>query len=81
MVFFEHELQSLVGVTVVERHGLVVGNVYRVGKAFLKLYESDDAIVDKSHKLGSYAVADQRLFLYLQRTYALSLDEKLVGER
>lgn len=59
--------------TVVERHGLVVGNVYRVGKAFLKLYESDDAIVDKSHKLGSYAVADQRLFFISSERMRLAL--------
>ena len=66
MVLACHELQSLAGVLVVERHGLVVGDVHAVGEALVELYEAHYAVVDERHELGAYALAHQRLLLYLQ---------------
>ena len=81
MIFPYHQLQCLVGLLVVYGQGFVGRYVGRVGKAHLKLYQTNYTIVDERYEFGAYAFAHERLFLYLQAAYALGLDKQLVGER
>ena len=76
-----HQLQSFVGITVVERHRVVVRHIDGVAKAFVELYQSDNAIVDEGNELRTDSLVHERLFLDFQGTDALSLDEQLIGKR
>ncbi len=75
-----HQLQRLVGILVVKRHGLLVGDVHYIGKAFVQLDKSYDAVVDERDELRTDAFAHHALLLDLERTDPLCLDKKLVGE-
>ena len=70
-----HQFQRLMGILVVESHSLLVGDVHDVGKTFVELYESHDAVVDECDELRTDAFAHHTLFLDFQRTDALRLDE------
>ena len=80
MVFPDHQFERLGGPAVVECHGLLCRDVGGIHKALLKLYQSHNAVIDQSHKLRTYALAHERLFLHLKTAYALGFDEQLVGE-
>ena len=66
---------------VVETESLVGGDIHAVGKTSRKLDKTYNAIIDKGDKLRTDALAYQRLFLNLERAYALGLDVQLVGKR
>ena len=65
---------------VVQYHGFIVVHVDRVGKAVLNLYQSDNSVVYQCYKLRTYAFAYERSLFDFKRSYALGLDEQLVGE-
>ena len=81
MVLAFHQFQSLLGILVVQLHGLVDGDVHRVAESVVYLDESYDAVVDECNELGSDAFTHQRLFLDFQRADALGLDKQLVCQR
>ena len=82
VIFLEHQFQCLLCMLVVECQGFLRGNVYFIHKAFLKLDQSDDPIVDQSNEFrtDSFLISRERIRFALMNNWSVNDDGRKIRQ-